>query len=82
MYVNYKKIMTIEQKNQLANMEFKLKGDKLTEVNGKLYIYSNLEYNKGIEILEPEELFFRLKRWVENKDTSLFGKKLEYVDKH
>ena len=71
--------MTVEQRNQLFNVEFKLRGDKVAELEGKLYILTDMELGKGIEILEPEELYLRLKMWLENKDTAMLGEKLNIV---
>lgn len=71
--------MTVEQRNQLFNIEFKLRGDKVAELEGKLYILTDMELGKGIEILEPEELYLRLKMWLQNKDTAMFGEKLNIV---
>lgn len=71
--------MTVEQRNQLFNLEFKLRGDKVAELEGKLYILTDMELGKGIEILEPEELYLRLKMWLQNKDTAMLGEKLNIV---
>lgn len=71
--------MTVEQRNQLFNVEFKLRGDKVAELEGKLYIFTDMELGKGIEILEPEELYLRLKMWLQNKDTAMLGEKLNIV---